>query len=156
MALNEAIVARQKGFVNLAFIECKKAAKILPENLVPEILLAGTYLSTNLKDEAIRTYTEIVNRRPEFASDDLGKAYLLAHKQDEAISTFKNLVDMDSTSVPARLRLASLLFKKGSVDEAVKMAEEVMELYPKNLKEPNLLSELALANTGHDNSEIEF
>jgi len=134
LALNKAIIARQRGIFNLAISECKRAAKILPENSIPEMFLASTYLSANQKEEAIKIYTEIINIKPEFASYDLGKAYLLSDRQDEAISIFQDLVAMDDETVPARLILARLLFEKGLTDEAVKMAGEATKLAPENLK----------------------
>ncbi|MHC4183262.1 MAG: tetratricopeptide repeat protein [Planctomycetota bacterium] len=156
LALNKAIVARQKGIFNLAISECEKAAKITPENLIPKMLLASTYLFANQKEEAGKTYNEIINSNPEFASHDLGMAYLMVDKQDEAISIYRNMVDMESEPVPARLTLARLLLKKGSIDEAVKMVGEATELDPENLIAHNLLGELSLLNAKYEDAEVEF
>jgi superkiller protein 3 len=156
LALNKAIVARQNGIFDLAISECKRAAKILPENLLPKMLLAGTYLSANQKEEAIKTYNEIINSKPEFASHGLGMAYLMVDKQDEAISIYRNMVDMESEPVSARLTLARLLLKKGSIDEAVKMVGEATKLDPENLIAHNLLGELSLLNAKYEDAEMEF
>ena len=156
LALNKAIVARQGGIFNLAISECKRAAKITPENLIPKMLLASTYLSANQKEEAIKTYNEIINTKPEFASHDLGMAYLMADKQDEAISIYQDLVDMESESVPARLNLARLLIRKGLIDEAVKVVEEATEIDPKSLIAHNILGELSLLNAKYEDAEVEF
>ncbi len=156
LAINKSIVAIQNGFFELAVREAEKATKIFPENLIPKIFLASSYLSAGKKEEAIKTYGEIVEHNPKFVSKDLAQAYLLAEKEDDAIATYKNLVDMDSESVSARLTLAGLLLKKGSLDEAEKVVGEAIELAPENLTARNLLGELKLANTRYDSAETEF
>ena len=158
LALNKAIVARQKGFFGLAINECKRAAKIFPENLIPKVLLASTYLFSNQNEEAISVYNEIVESKPEFVSSyrGLGKAYLLADKRDEAISIYQDLINMDSKAVSARLTLARLLLKQGSKDKAVKLVGEATKLDPENLRARSLLGEINLVNAKYEEAEKEF
>ncbi|MGR3319143.1 MAG: tetratricopeptide repeat protein [Candidatus Anammoxibacter sp.] len=158
LAINRAIVARQNSIFNLAIDECKKAAKIFPDNLIPKILLADTYLSSGQNEEAINLYNEIVENNPEFASSyrGLGKAYLLSEKQDEAIAIYKGLVDIDSESVSARLTLARLLLKQGSIDEAVEIIGEATEIDPENVMAHNMLAKANLKGSWHKKAENEF
>ncbi|MDR4503160.1 MAG: tetratricopeptide repeat protein [Candidatus Scalindua sp.] len=158
LALNKAIVARQRGFSPAAIQEFTSAAKIFPENIIAKIFLADTYLSLNQKEQAIKVYTEIINSKPEFVSsyDYLGKAYLMAQKQDEAIAAFHDVIKMDDKSVTARLNLAGLLLKRGSTDDAARMIGEVMELEPDNLLAHNLLGEINLVNERYGKAEEEF
>ncbi|GAX60658.1 hypothetical protein SCALIN_C13_0173 [Candidatus Scalindua japonica] len=156
LSINKYIVAIQSGYFSLAIKECEKAAKILPDNLVPKIFLASTYLSANKKEEAIKVYNEIIERKPEYVSQDMGKAYLAAQKEEDAISTYQNLADLDNNSVSTRLILAGLLFKKNSVEDAVKLVDEAIQLSPENLRAHNLLGELNLASTRYENAEMAF
>ncbi len=156
LSINKYILAVQNGYSDLAIHECKKAANILPGNLIPKILLASAYLSANNKEEAIRTYDEIIERRPEYVSQDMGKAYLVAQKEEDAISTYKNLVDLDSNSVSLRLILAGLLFKNNSIEEAAKLVDEAIQLSPENLTAHNLLGELNFARASYENAEMAF
>lgn len=158
LALNKAIVAKQRGFFPTAIQEFASAAKVFPENIISKVFLADTYLTRNQTEQAIEVYTEIINSKPEFASsyDYLGKAYLMAQKQDQAIATFQEYIKMDGKSVAARLNLASLLLKKGATDDAARTVEEVMELEPDNLLAHNLLGEMNLANERYGEAEDEF
>ncbi|GAX60606.1 hypothetical protein SCALIN_C13_0119 [Candidatus Scalindua japonica] len=156
LSINKYIVAIQNGYFDLAISECKKAVNVLPENLIPKILLANTYLSTNKKEEAIKVYNEIIEYKPEYVSQDMGKAFIVAQKEGDAISTYQNLVDLDDNSVSTRLILAEMLFKKNSVEEAVKLVSEAIQLSPENLAAHNLLGELNLKSTRYDNAEMVF
>ncbi|MGR3292683.1 MAG: tetratricopeptide repeat protein, partial [Candidatus Scalindua sp.] len=158
LMLNKAIYARQKGSYDLAINECKKAANIFPNNIIPKVILASTYLSVNQNEEAIKVYTEIIKAKPEFASSyyDMGKAFLLADKKDEALFMYQSVLDVDSKSVPARLAIAGLLLRKGSIDEAAKMVVEVIELDPENILARNLLGEVNIAGADYEKAETEF
>ena len=78
------------------------------------VILANNYLNVNRNEDAIAIYSEIIKNKPEFASSyySLGRAYLKADKQDEAISTYENLIGVDSKSVDGRLALARASCKK--------------------------------------------
>lgn len=158
LALNKAMIARQRGAFDMAISECKKAVVFFPENIIPRIILASTYLSANQSEEAISIYTEVIKDKPESVSAyyEMGKAYLLADKKDEAISMYQSVVGMDSKSVPARLALAGLLLRKGSVDEAANMAKDVIELDPENLAAHSLLGEVNLMNEKYEQAELDF
>ncbi len=157
-ALNKAVFARQVGLFDLAISECKKAMDIFPENIVPKVILANTYLSTNRTDEAIAIYSEIIKDKPEFASSyyDLGRAYLKADKQDEAISTYQNMLGVDDKSVSGRLALAGTLVKQGNSEEAAKVISDVIALEPENLMAHSLLAEASLADKDYKKAESEI
>ncbi|MBT5305277.1 MAG: tetratricopeptide repeat protein [Candidatus Scalindua sp.] len=157
-ALNKAVFARQVGLFDLAISECKKAMEIFPENIVPKVILANTYLSTNRNDEAIAIYSEIIKDKPEFASSyyDLGRAYLMTDKQDEAISMYQNMIGVDSKSISGRLALAGVLIKQGDAEKAAKMLSDVIALEPENLIAHNLLGKVSLAEKNFEKAESEF
>ncbi|MCP5004842.1 MAG: tetratricopeptide repeat protein [Planctomycetes bacterium] len=158
LGLNKAFVSILNGFNVLAVKELRKASEIFPDNLIPRLFLASTFISSGQNEEAINIYNEIMENNPEFKSsyDGLGKAYLLSEKRDEAISTYRDLVKMDSDSVAARLTLASLLAKQGLIDEASKVVSEAVELDPNNLSAHNLLGEINLASEKFGEAETEF
>ena len=157
-ALNKAVFARQSGLFDLAISECKKAIEVFPENIVPKVILANTYLNINRNEEAIAVYSEIIKDKPEFASSyyDLGRAYLLTDKQDEAISMYQNLIGIDNKSISGRLALAGILVKQGDAKKAAKMIEDVIELDPENLVAHSLLGEVSLAEDDYKKAESEF
>ncbi len=124
LALNKAIIAKQKGLLHHSIRECKKAVTLLPDNLIPKLLLASIYVS----------------------SDKEGEAYALADNQSEAISIFKDIISMDDSSVHARLTLASLLLKQGSEEKAKNIIEKVVEIAPENRVARKLLGTINLRN----------
>jgi tetratricopeptide (TPR) repeat protein len=158
LALNKAVFSRQAGLFDLAISECKKAIEIFPENVVPKVILANTYLSATRNEEAIAVYSEIIKDKPEFASSyyDLGRAYLMTDKQDEAASMYQDMIDIDKKSVSGRLALAGILVKQGDTDKAAKIVEDVVALEPENLVALNLLGEMSLANEDYEKAEKEF
>ncbi len=158
LALNKAVFSRQSGLFDQAISECKKAIEIFPENVVPKVFLANTYLSANRNEEAIAVYSKIIEDKPEFASSyyDLGRAYLMADKQDEAASMYQDMIDIDKESVSGRLALAGILVKQGDAEKAAKMLSDVIELEPENLIAHNLLGKVSLAEKNFEKAESEF
>ena len=75
----------------------------------------------------------------------MGKAYLKADKEEDAISTYQNMIGVDSESVAGRLALAALLVKQGDPDKAAKMIEDVIKLDSNNLMAHDLLGKVSLS-----------
>ncbi|GAX63009.1 hypothetical protein SCALIN_C46_0013 [Candidatus Scalindua japonica] len=161
LALNKIIFLRQGGLLDLAIKECKKAIEIFPENIIPKVILANTYLSLKRNEEAIAVYSEIVKEKPEFASSyyDLGMAYILSGNQDQALSTYQMLDDNDEGSVSARLVLAGTLMKDGDAEKAEKAAKivgDVIKIDPNNLMAQSLLGKMSLADKDYSKAETAF
>ncbi|MDR4506167.1 MAG: tetratricopeptide repeat protein [Candidatus Scalindua sp.] len=158
LALNKAIIAKQEGFLHHSVAECRKAATLLPDNLIPKLILASIYISSNQKEEAIKVYTDIINQRPEFISsyNGLGEAYILADRQHEAISIFKDIISRDDNSVHARLNLATLLLKQGFSEKAKNIIEKAVEIDPENPVAHNLLGTVSLAYEKFKMNKNEF
>jgi len=138
LALNKAVFSRLAGLFDQAISECKKAIEIFPENVVPKVILANTYLSTNRNEEAIAVYSEIIKDKP-----------------DEAASVYQDMLSIDGT-VSGSLALAGILAKQGDTDKAAKMIEDVILLDPGNLVARNLLGEMSLADGDYEKAENEF
>ncbi|MCP4253041.1 MAG: tetratricopeptide repeat protein, partial [Candidatus Scalindua sp.] len=156
--LNKVIFARFNGAHDIAINECRKTMTIFPDNILPRLILASTYLVTKQNEKAIEVYNEIKNSKPEFTSPyyDLARAYISSDKEEDAISTYRDLLDVDNKSVPARLAISGLLLKKGSLDEAAKMVGEAVELDPENVQAHNLSGEISLAVTEYEKAEKSF
>ena len=156
--LNKAIFARFSGAHDLAINECKNATVIFPDNILPRLILASTYLAAKQNEEAIEVYSGIKKSKPEFTSPDydLARAYILSDKEDDAIFTYQDLLDMDSKSVSARLVISGLLLRKGSIDEAAKMVGEAIKLDPGNILAYNLSGKINLADAEYGKAEKSF
>ncbi len=158
LAINRAIVARQKGFLDIGIDECKEVATLFPDNQIPKILLAGSYLAAGHKDEAVKIYNGIVKDKPEFVSSyhGLGEAYILSERQDDAIAIYRNLLTVDKESVSVRLTLARLLLKQGSTDEAIKLIEEATFIDPESKAAHGLLGMASLKESKYELAMKEF
>ena len=158
MAINKALVARQKGFLEIGISECKKVVTLFPGNQIPKVLLAGTYLVSGQRDEAVKIYNNIVKDKPAFISSyhGLGEAYILSERQDDAIAIYRNLLNVDDKSVSVRLTLARLLLKQGSTDEAIKLIEEATSLDPENKAAHGLLGMASLKESKYEIAKNEF
>ena len=158
LAINRALVARQKGFFRIGIAECKKVAALFPDNQIPKVLLAGTYLVADHKDEAVKIYNDILKNKPEFVSSyhGLGEVYILSERQNDAIAIYRNLLKVDKESVSVRLTLARLLLKQGSTDEAVKLIEEATSLDPENSAAHGLLGIVSMKESKYEIARNEF
>ncbi|MCP4253645.1 MAG: tetratricopeptide repeat protein, partial [Candidatus Scalindua sp.] len=156
--LNKAIFAKLSGVHDIAINECRKAAAIFPDNILPRLILASTYIAAKQNEEAIEVYNEIKKSKPEFTSPyyDLARAYISSDKEDDAISTYQDLLDVDSESVSARLAISGLLLRKGSLDEAAIMAVEAIKLDPESVLAHNLSGTISLATTEYEKAETSF
>ncbi len=156
--LNKVIFARLSGAHDIAINECKKAAAIFPDNILPKLILASTYLAAKQSEKAIEVSNEIKKSNPEFTSPyyDLATAYILSEKEDDAISTYQDLLEMDSESVSVRLAISDLLLRKGSLGEAAKIVDDALKLDPENVQAHNLSGRISLAATEYEKADESF
>lgn len=88
-----------------------------------------------LLNDAITHLKQAVEIYPDFknASFDLGRAYLLAQKPNEALEAFKITLRIDSTFVTPCLDMGTILYNQGKLDEAIYYYEKYLTRFPNQL-----------------------
>jgi tetratricopeptide (TPR) repeat protein len=78
---------------------------------------------------------------------DLGAAYESADRPLDAEKTYQNVLALDPDYADVHVRLASLLLRRGAVNEARGHAEHALRIQPNRTRVRELLAEIARSNT---------
>ena len=96
----------------------KKAVELHPDYIVAWLNLAIGYEKLGRYQDAAATYRALIGRRviDQGVQLALGRALLLSGKPDEAIKTFKELLQTDKSNLQAQNNLAAAYLKKQDFD----------------------------------------
>jgi len=114
--------------------EFRRALEIDGNYLAAYSALGALFVNTNQQDRAIAEYTKIVERRPDNAATYTLIGMLEMNRQniDAAIDNYKKALAKDENAVFAANNLAWLYAEhgKGNIDEAVRLAQGVVQTNP--------------------------
>jgi len=114
--------------------EFRRALEIDGNYLAAYSALGALFVNTNQQDRAIAEYTKIVERRPDNAATYTLIGMLEMNRQniDAAIDNYKKALAKDENAVFAANNLAWLYaeYGKGNIDEAVRLAQGVVQTNP--------------------------
>ena len=114
--------------------EFRRALEIDANYLAAYSALGALFVNTNQQDRAIAEYTKIVERRPDNAATYTLIGMLEMNRQniDAAIDNYKKALAKDENAVFAANNLAWLYaeYGKGNIDEAVRLAQGVVQTNP--------------------------
>lgn len=78
---------------------------------------------------------------------DLGAAYDRGGRQADAEKTYQNALELDPDHADVRVRLATLLLRRGAAGEARDHAEQALRIQPNRTRVRHLLDEIARSTT---------
>ena len=114
--------------------ELNRALELDPSYLLAYSALGSLYINTKQEDRAIAEYQKIVARRPDNAAAYTLIGMLENQRQnyDVAAENYRKALEKDSNAMIAANNLAWLyaVNGKGNLDEAVRLAQGVVQRYP--------------------------
>ncbi len=145
-----------RGEVDEAIAEYRKALKIKPDNIEAHNDLGLALVARGQVDEAIAHYRKALEINSYYmeAHSDLGIALAGCGKVDEAIYHFRVALALDPEHVDTHYNLGLALAGRGQVDEAIEHFREAVEIKPDFAEAHNNLG-LALAGRGEVDEAIE-
>jgi protein O-mannosyl-transferase len=133
MAYNNLGVALlQKGQVDEATADYRKALEIKPDYAEAHSNLGTALLQKGQPDEAITHYQKALEIKPDDADahGSLGNAFLQKGKVDEAIAHYQMALEIKPDKTDAHSNLGTALLRKGLVDEAIVHCQKALEIKP--------------------------
>ncbi len=129
---------------NLAAAYYKKAVEFMPFHLDFSEKLGNTFLQLNMSSEAIKVYQDILSENPkrEAALCNMGYAYALQGKFEQAELYYDKAVALDPDYEQALLNKGALAMAKGNKQESILLFQRVLEINPANEKVRQLLKEM--------------
>ena len=114
--------------------EFRRALEIDPNYLAAYSALGALFVNTNQQDRAIQEYQKIVERRPEnsAAYTLIGMLEMNRQNIDAAVDYYRKALARDDNAIFAANNLAWLyaVYGKGNMDEAVRLAQTVVQANP--------------------------
>jgi tetratricopeptide (TPR) repeat protein len=114
--------------------ELRRALEIDPNYLAAYFDLAALFVNTNQQERAISEYRKVLDRRPDDASTYtlIGMLESSRNNHDAAIENYRKALEFDPNSAIAANNLAWIyaVYGKGNLDEAVALAQGVVQKYP--------------------------
>ncbi|HKR59904.1 MAG TPA: tetratricopeptide repeat protein [Pyrinomonadaceae bacterium] len=111
--------------------ELRKTIELDPNNLAAYSALGALFVNTNQGDRAIAEYKRVIELRPEnpTAYTLVGMIYDGRKEYDTAIDFYRRALEKDPNAVIAANNLAWIYaaYDKGSLDEAVRLAQGVVQ-----------------------------
>ncbi len=114
--------------------ELRRALELDPKYLAAYFALGSLYINTNQQDRAVAEYRNVLARR----SDDVAAHTLIGMIEDSrknydaSAESYRKALEFDQNSVIAANNLAWMAAEhgKGNLDEAVRLAQGVVQRYP--------------------------
>ncbi len=114
--------------------ELRRALEIDPNYLAAYFDLAALFVNTKQQDRAIAEYRQVIARRPDDAATYTLIGMLEDSRQntDAAVENYRKALELDPNSAIAanNLAWAYAVHGKGNLDEAVALAQGVVQRYP--------------------------
>jgi tetratricopeptide (TPR) repeat protein len=122
----------QKGHLDEAMVEFRRALEIDPQDIPAYINLGSALFQEGRADEAIAQYQEAFTIDPKAfsAHNDLGVALFQKGRADEAMAQFQKALEIKPDYAEAYYNLGYALFQKGQVDEAIVEYQKALENNP--------------------------
>jgi tetratricopeptide (TPR) repeat protein len=114
--------------------EYKAILALDPSQQRVRFLLATALMKNNQLEEAMKQLDELISENPNlpFAYYYKSRIYLEWGKYQDAENGYLKTLDLDDTFEPALLDLASLYQSQKRLDEAIKLYQKLVSLYPNN------------------------
>jgi len=144
-SLSKAFILRKKG--KEAFYALKKTLEKDPENVSARLELGKFYMLGNVLDKAMDCAQAVISADPERAEAYvlLGNIYAKQNDAENAIKNFDKAIAMKPEESGYFLSKAMALLVLKKPDEAMKLAEKVLQKDDKNLAALNLLVKIAIS-----------
>ena len=114
--------------------ELRRALEINPDFLVAYSALGALFINTNQQERAIAEFRRIIERRPDDPMPYTMIGMLEDSRQnfDAAAENYRRALQLDENAVVAANNLAWIYaeYGKGDLDEAVRLAQGVVQKYP--------------------------
>jgi protein O-mannosyl-transferase len=129
---NLGAIFQQKGKVDEAIAQYRKALQIKPDYAEAHNNLGTALLQKGGVDEAIAQYQEALQIKPGYAMarNDLGMAFLQKGRVDDAIFQCQKALQISPDYAAACLNLGNALLRKGSVDDAITQYRKALQINP--------------------------
>jgi tetratricopeptide (TPR) repeat protein len=138
-----------------------KVRWIVSITTAPAVLLAIVFSLVSIHrlaayDTQVSLWSDALTHEPEdpVIHNELGNALLANDKTEEAISHYRQSLQLNPNAADAHNNLGSALFQSGKLEEANQQYQEALRLRPNNADIHNNLGNL-LAKTGHLQKAIE-
>src|SRR3977135_1601533 len=120
-----------RGWLDEAIKEFKKAIELDPESAHAHDNLATVYSEKKLYREALKEYLTALELEPDSATAHYNLACFLAtHGSDMAVAEYKDAIELDPEYPDAHLNLGLTHADAGRPEEAVKELSTAIELAP--------------------------
>jgi adenylate cyclase len=123
-----------RGHYEKAIAEAERAVALNPNGALDYSFLAGAVGCSGRWDESVELAKKSIRLHP-FAPATyyhwLGRAYFMTEQYDEAIATFKKILNINPNYLPARAFLAACYSSLDRQAEAAAEADEVRRINPK-------------------------
>jgi tetratricopeptide (TPR) repeat protein len=114
--------------------ELRRALEIDPNYLAAYSALGALFVNTNQQEQAIAEYRKILDRKPDDATTYtlIGMLEDSRGNRDAAVESYRKAVQLDPNAAIASNNLAwnYAAYGKGNLDEAVALAQGVVQKYP--------------------------
>jgi tetratricopeptide (TPR) repeat protein len=129
---NLANVLSQKGDIDEAISESRKALEINPNYVEAHNNLGNALLRKGRVDEAIIEYQKAleINANTADTHSNLANAFILKKRIDEAIAECREALGINPNMAEAHYSLGNALLQKGQTDEAIAECQKALELDP--------------------------
>lgn len=168
----------RKGDFSKATEELEQVKALDPESIEAGLILALLYTSAKQSEKAAKEYEEVLQKAAKAEPGNIGilkslaAVYYQQKKLDNAIATYKLILDIDKNDYESIFLFGSLLEQKGQRDEAIQKFKEALNLSPdyadalnslgyvyaeegKNLSEAEALIKRALAHEPNNGAYID-
>ncbi len=105
------------GLLTAAVEECMKVMDFAPQYLDIHLMLAEIYVRQGKLEQAIAKYAVLVD------------TYLLHGRTDDAISTYRRILQLDPNNLTYRAKLIELLTRQGRLDEVLQERMTAADTY---------------------------
>ncbi len=129
---NQGSILSQKGRIDEAIAEFRKALEIRPNDVEANNSLGTALLQRGQVDEAMAHFQKALELQPNNAvtHDNLGVVLLRKGQVDKAITQFHKALEIQPSNPEAHYNLGLALRQKGQVDEAIAQFKRAVELQP--------------------------
>jgi len=141
---NLGVAYTEKGIIEKAVLEIKKALRLKPDFINAHVSLGNAYMKIGLTDMAIPRYKEALRLKPDYGEVyvNLGNAYIKKGMTEQAIDEYKKGISLKPEYVPAHVNLASAYGLKGLTEDAILEYKSALKLESDN---PDIHFNLGLA-----------
>lgn len=105
------------GLLTAAIEECLRVIEMAPQYLDVHLMLGEIYVKQGKTEQAITKYTILID------------TYLVHGRVDDAIATYRRILELEPNNLPYRVRLINLLSSHGRAEELMRERMTAAESY---------------------------